>query len=468
MTLPLPESAFSNWKNFIREYNRSIRTLRLYDAQPLTDWQPYNQVFTHMQRILKPVRINQNTLTKERARQMRSEPGNDLAAEWETIAKDYAVFGFVVAAEVTLQKAQVLRHIDWEQVPRGDGCYRADILPAELQAKLDLLFENDQMIEKRSALEDIRAQFVAQPELYIIMPDDQFNTHMIDMICSSSKLRQEIENISEAGFTKEMLIGNSPNHRKGFAKAVVGANINLCREIWEYLPNEAPATTRRGLWLGEDGLLSIVETHDGTDDDLEPYLVDVSIRAWPSGVDFAAFSYTQTTKASRAATFAAERAHINVFTEAVTRIASIGKTGPLARFHKMPIVNSFLRVVIMAFYPRSNFRLFRGMAQQGVKSGLIMRQLGRVIFWAGLLGVMGATGITKAIFKAIMAGNGSWSDVAFVTGVFLGVAILCEAVPTALGLIIGSFDRRSGRISWDSNLPNTGHENFISRNAKNR
>jgi hypothetical protein len=230
-----------------------------------------------------------------------------------------------------------------------------------------------------------------------------------------------------------------------------------CFYLFEFQSDGDQSATRQ-LWQTNKGILSTPHSPKNHEDMVE-------VKAWPSGTSFASLSGKQNRNVSEEASAVAEQASIERFVEASKRISLGPPSGVLQDFQKTPGIGPLLQIATLSLNPRANFRFFRGLAQQGVKSSLIIRHFGRAVLWVALLSALSASDVSRTIFSDVAAGIGSWSDIAFVIGILMGAVLLCQAVPTALGLIIGSLDRRSGRIRWNSNLPNTGHENFIPRSG---
>ena len=463
--LPLPEAAFSGWKDLTREFGRSLQMIRQYGDTPGADWAQQTQTLRHIRRILHPTTIDQRILAQEKSRQIRDEPAGDLISEWTQIADDYTQLGFSDAAEAAHQKVALLRQVDWGTVPTKAELATPFGAPVDMQSAFDTLFETERQIATTTHFDDIRSAFASRDDDYTIISDEAFNTLMVGMLGASKTLRQEVASPAEQESIRKTFVALRPGGRKDFAKAVVAADAPIYRELWEYLPRNAADITRRSLWVGDIGLMLVVETPDGTDDDTEPYRVDVVVSAWPSEDVQSTFQFEASTKASRAKALAAGRAHIDQFTDAILELTTITNEGWLASLHKLPLIGSLMTIITMALRPRMTFRVFRGMGRQGVQSKMILRHTGRAIIWALLLWIFYRTGVTGIILQSVIAGIASGSDYAFVVGLCAGAAILGQAIPTSFGLLVGSFERRGGK-GWSSNLPETGHENFITRKKK--
>ena len=462
--LPLPETAFASWQDFVREFGRALRIMRQYGDAPNEQWATFSQTHRVAGSILNPSRIDRRTLPMM-ASGPQPESALNVVKNWTATAEERDRSGFAAAAKLAHRKAQIFRNIDWGKIPPYRALETTGSLPEAMQAELDQFYEEERTYAQTEDLHDIRAHFQARPDLYQIMPDDAFNVHMVETICTSAQLKEELEKVSNDDQAANDVFATNHRLRKAFGKGAAQAGLQLYRELWEYLPQGASDTTRRSLWFSKVGLLLVVETPHGTDDDIAPYSIDVAVSAWASGARVAAFTYEESTKASRAAALAAGHVHIDQFTDAAQRLTSNGKSGLMGWMHRAPLLSSLIPVFIAALHPRLNFRFFRGMAQQGVKSGTILRQVGRAVFWSLLLWVLSATGITRIILAAFFAGIATWSDIAFIVGLLLAFVLLCQSIPSALGLLVGSFDRRAGK-GWASNLPTTGYENFITRSGK--
>lgn len=362
--LPLPEAAFSSWQSLTRDFGRSLRTTRQYgDASP-ENWTSYEQTLRHVRRILHPARIDQHTLAREKSRQMRDDPDGDLVSDWAKIAEDYAQLGFAEPAEVTFGKVDLLQQVDWDAVLPEHELENKLGTPAEMQPQFDVLYETERKIAQKEGLDDIRAEFASRTGDYTVIPDEAFNTLMVETLHASTKIKTEITSPAEQESIRRNFASLHPQDRKDFAKSVIAAGVPIFREIWAYLPSDAFDITRRGLWIGDESLMLVVETPQGTDDDPEPYPVDVTVSMWPSGAPVANFTYEASTKASRAAALAAGRLHIDQFMDAAKQLTDITDKGRLAWLHKLPLIGPLLLIITMALHPRMTFRFFRGMARR--------------------------------------------------------------------------------------------------------
>jgi hypothetical protein len=129
---------------------------------------------------------------------------------------------------------------------------------------------------------------------------------------------------------------------------------------------------------------------------------------------------------------------------------------------KVPVLGSLVTFMGAASNPRLNFIVFRGLGQQGVKSLLILQTLSRSLFWFLVLWILNNYGYISTILSEVAAGLGTSADFVLVIALCLIFVLISHGVPASLGLIIGSLDRRAGR-GLNTDLPQTGYENFITR-----
>ncbi|KIC13553.1 hypothetical protein [Leisingera sp. ANG-Vp] len=277
-----------------------------------------------------------------------------------------------------------------------------------------------------------------------LLPHKEAISYWISLVTQSDAYQ---ETLSAAQSDKAFGNGFAPEQ----VRELEEQGVRWCFYLFEFQTEDGQNSPRQ-LWQTNKGTLATPYSplnHDGV----------VEVKTWPSDELFASLPGKKSIDASRAET----QTNIAKFVDAGKRTSFDYQSGPLQGAQKIPVIGPLLQITMLALRPRANFRFFRGLAQQGVKSSLILRHSGRAVLWAALLCILSASDMSRSIFRDVAAGIRSWSDIAFVIGFLIGATLLCQAVPTALGLIIGSFDRRSGRIRWNSNLPNTGHENFITR-----
>ncbi|OBY27760.1 hypothetical protein A9D60_13435 [Leisingera sp. JC1] len=279
-----------------------------------------------------------------------------------------------------------------------------------------------------------------------LLPHKEAISYWISLLTQSDAYQ---EALSAAQSGKAFGNGFAPEQVRELEKQ----GVLWCFYLFEFQTEDGQNSPRQ-LWQTNKGTLTTPYPPRSPDGIVE-------VEAWPSCALFASLPGKKNMDASRAA----NQENIAKFVDAGKRTSFAYQSGPLQGAQEIPVIGPLLQIITLALKPRANFRFFRGLAQQGVKSSLILRHFGRAVLWAAFLCVLSASDVSRSIFRDMAAGIGSWSDIAFLVGLLIGAALLCQAVPTALGLIIGSFDRRSGRIRWNSNLPNTGHENFITRSG---
>lgn len=460
----LPEFAGASWESLLTCLNKYKTHFNNFWRQSEIDWRKLDYEMGRLARIARPKKFETHHLAEHMIRFKQQRSNEKYLEGYEALIESYSQWGLPEFAELVRRERAIFAGLDWESLSLEDATAFNVPIPEETQKAVGQLYQDALHLRDTSDFASFWTMYSAQTDRVLVLDAVEYNKQMVDQALNSEKFQSMLEYIEE-------LQTEQPAKRTMFEEdnsllATLAADHGcVCIvSIWTMLDEMANEGSRQIVAQSSNGTISLKMTDRGSPEDENPFRVDVQCRDWVSDEILFEGHYEQSTEKSRAKADAPAQARIDRWIEVVTEISTIKEDGVSGRLARWPLIGFHFQLLNQLFHPILLFEFYHGYGSQGISNKALGVTYFNLVFYLVPLFYVFKTGVL-AIFRYYFFFASGYE---FLVGILFLPAFAFMLIAfgfyliTTIAVTMGSVERRRGNAMVEiSNLPTTGHENFI-------